>query len=153
MYASPDYLNRLWQETNRPSFVHVASWVGHGTDASLNPQSIPGLVDGEWANARVWQYAGAFNNQPCQVLGVDVDIDAANMPLAPAPGQSVAGHLIKACALKPEPNHTSPALVQAPAGGKILVLPGQATTNGEVWQRVQWTDKTGWVLASNVGTP
>jgi hypothetical protein len=155
VYGAPDFLTRLAQEANRPSFVFVASWVRHGADHSLDPQSIPGLPDDIWTANRVWQYAGAFDSIPLQVLGVDVDIDVANMPLAPAPTNGTVGgpgHLIAACALKIQPNHTCAALAHAPANARIMVLPWQATTNGELWQRVRWTDKEGWLPASNVAS-
>jgi hypothetical protein len=155
VYCVPSFVPLLVGQTNRPSFVHIASWFSHGVDHTKDPAIIPGLDNGDWVQARVWQYAGAYDSIPVRVLGLDVDIDVANIPLAPAPGQVMAsaGHLVDPCALKFEPNHTCPAVIHAPQGAAVAVLPWRATTNNEAWQRVQYGNHEGWVPAAKIRVP
>lgn len=89
-------------------------------------------------------------SDPNQISVGDVLHIPGASPSGPHPGPH-PGHLTVACALKVEPNHSCAALTQAPAHDPIMVLPWQATTNGEKWQRVRWRDKEGWVPAANVG--
>ena len=69
-------------------FVWIASWVSHGATPH-DPHAATGMPADLWGKQgqRAWQYAGAFGNQSCNVLGLNVDINVADLGcLAPAPG-------------------------------------------------------------------
>ena len=60
-----------------------------------DPHSIPLLPAELWGKPgqRAWQYAGAYDKRPCQVLGLDVDINVADVGcLANPPGGQQAHH-------------------------------------------------------------
>jgi len=93
VYANPAPLKAMAQGKVPAGFVWVASWLNHGPTPH-DPHAIPQLPNELWGRPgeRAWQYAGAFDNRPCQVLGLDVDINVADVGcLASAPGGH-AGH-------------------------------------------------------------
>jgi peptidoglycan hydrolase-like protein with peptidoglycan-binding domain len=88
IYANPAPLKAMADAKVSAEFVWVASWQNHGP-APHDPHAIPQLPGELWSKPgeRAWQYAGAFDNRPCQVLGLDVDINVADVGcLATAPG-------------------------------------------------------------------
>jgi hypothetical protein len=93
LYANPETLKAM--HGNVPAeFVWIASWVSHD-HGPHDPHSAVGVPGDQWSKPgqRAWQYAGIVGNKPCQVLGVDVDIDVADPGcLAPAPGVTPPGH-------------------------------------------------------------
>jgi hypothetical protein len=94
VYANPAPLKAMAQGKVPADFVWVASWLSHGP-APHDPHAIPQLPGELWPRPgeRAWQYAGAYDNRPCQVLGLDVDINVADLGcLAPAPGRA-HGHV------------------------------------------------------------
>ena len=93
VYANPGPLKAMSQAKVGADFVWVASWVNHGATPH-DTGHIPQLPDDLWAGngSRAWQYAGAFGGKPCRVLGVDVDINVADLGcLAKPPGKQQAG--------------------------------------------------------------
>ncbi|HET8821550.1 MAG TPA: glycoside hydrolase domain-containing protein [Thermoleophilaceae bacterium] len=93
VYANPGPLKAMAQAHVGADFVWVASWVNHGATPH-DTGHIPQLPDNLWAGngSRAWQYAGAFGGKPCQVLGVDVDINVADLGcLAKPPGPHKGG--------------------------------------------------------------
>ncbi len=87
VYANPGPLKAMAGKVPA-DFVWVASWVSHGP-AKHDPHQIPQLPRELWSRpgARAWQYAGEFGNQPCEVLGLNVDINVADLGcLAKPPG-------------------------------------------------------------------
>jgi Domain of unknown function (DUF1906) len=87
IYANPGPLTRM-HGVVPADFVWVASWVSH-VAGPRDPRGAPKMPAAMWSNPsqRAWQYAGAFGNVPCRVLGVDVDISVADLGLlAHAPG-------------------------------------------------------------------
>ncbi len=80
VYANPATLLALHQRAARPDWVWIASWVRHDADPGADPHKAASVPEENWPREgqRVWQYAGAFGNQSCQVGGVDVDIDVAD---------------------------------------------------------------------------
>ena len=88
VYANPAPLKAMAQGKVPAEFVWVASWLNHGPTPH-DPHAIPQLPHELWGKPgqRAWQYAGEFDNRPCQVLGLDVDINVADVGcLANAPG-------------------------------------------------------------------
>jgi peptidoglycan hydrolase-like protein with peptidoglycan-binding domain len=87
VYANPGPLKAMAEKVPA-DFVWVASWVSHGAEKH-DPHQVPQLPRELWSRpgARAWQYAGAYGNQPCQVLGLNVDINVADLGcLAKPPG-------------------------------------------------------------------
>ena len=96
VYANPAPLKAMAAGKVPAEFVWVASWLNHGPTPH-DPHAIPQLPNDLWGKPgeRAWQYAGEFDNRPCQVLGLDVDINVADVGcLATAPGgaQRKQGH-------------------------------------------------------------
>jgi peptidoglycan hydrolase-like protein with peptidoglycan-binding domain len=94
VYANPAPLKAMAQGKVPADFVWVASWLSHGP-APHDPHSIPQLPAELWGKPgqRAWQYAGAYDKRPCQVLGLDVDINVADVGcLASPPGGQQAHH-------------------------------------------------------------
>ena len=88
VYANPAPLKAMAQGKVPAEFVWVASWLNHGPTPH-DPHAIPQLPHELWSKPgeRAWQYAGEFDNRPCQVLGLDVDINVADVGcLATPPG-------------------------------------------------------------------
>jgi hypothetical protein len=93
VYANPGPLKAMAEANVGADFVWVASWVNHGATPH-DTGHIPQLPDELWSGngSRAWQYAGAFGGQPCRVLGVDVDINVADLGcLAKPPGPHKGG--------------------------------------------------------------
>ena len=91
VYANATPLKAMAQAKVPADFVWCASWLNHGPTPH-DPHAIPNLPNNLWGRqgARAWQYAGAFGNKPCRVLGLDVDINVADLGcLAKAPGRQV----------------------------------------------------------------
>ncbi len=86
VYAPLAFLERIWTETNRPSFAFAADWIRSAVDHGLDPEAIPGLPAGVAQGARVWQYATS------SILGTAADIDVADIPLAFIPGPTAADY-------------------------------------------------------------
>jgi hypothetical protein len=94
VYANAVPLKAMAKGNVPADFVWVASWVSHGP-AKHDPHAIPNLPPELWSRQgqRAWQYAGAFDNKPCRVLGLDVDINVADLGcLAQPPGVQQAAH-------------------------------------------------------------
>ena len=96
VYANPAPLKAMAQGKVPAEFVWVASWLNHGPTPH-DPHAIPQLPNDLWGKPgeRAWQYAGEFDKRPCQVLGLDVDINVADVGcLASPPGgaQRQPGH-------------------------------------------------------------
>ena len=94
VYANPAPLKAMAQGKVAADFVWVASWLSHGPTPH-DPHSIPQLPAELWGKPgqRAWQYAGAYDKRPCQVLGLDVDINVADVGcLANPPGGQQAHH-------------------------------------------------------------
>jgi hypothetical protein len=81
VYANPSTLKALHERAARPDWVWIASWIEHAADPGADPHRATGVPARMWSKPgqRVWQYAGAFDNKRCQVGGVDVDIDVAEV--------------------------------------------------------------------------
>ena len=91
VYANPGPLKAMAQGKVPAEFVWIASWVSHGATPH-DPHAATGMPAGLWGKQgqRAWQYAGAFGNQSCNVLGLNVDINVADLGcLAPAPGVAI----------------------------------------------------------------
>jgi hypothetical protein len=87
VYANPAPLRAMHGKVPA-DFVWAASWISHGV-VRHDPRSAPGVPAGCWPaqGQRAWQYAGAYGNSPCRVLGLDVDINVADLEcLANPPG-------------------------------------------------------------------
>ena len=96
VYANPAPLKAMAEGKVPAEFVWVASWLNHGPTPH-DPHAIPQLPAELWGKPgqRAWQYAGEFDKRPCQVLGLDVDINVADVGcLASPPGghQAQPGH-------------------------------------------------------------
>ena len=94
VYANPAPLKAMAQGKVPAEFVWVASWLNHGPTPH-DPHAIPQLPNELWGKPgeRAWQYAGEFDNRPCQVLGLDVDINVADAGcLASPPGEVQRQH-------------------------------------------------------------
>jgi peptidoglycan hydrolase-like protein with peptidoglycan-binding domain len=88
VYANPAPLIAMAKAKVPASFVWVASWVST-TASRRNPHDAKGMPANLWGEPgqRAWQYAGIINGEPCNVLGLNVDINVADLGcLAPAPG-------------------------------------------------------------------
>ena len=88
VYANPGPLKAMATGKVPCEFVWVASWVAHSAEPH-DPHSVPQMPPGLWRERgrRAWQYAGAFNGKRCEVLGLNVDINVADVGcLAKAPG-------------------------------------------------------------------
>jgi Domain of unknown function (DUF1906)/LysM domain len=96
VYANPAPLKALHERAARPEWVWVASWIRHDADAGADPHRAAGVPSSYWPRhgQRVWQYGGKIHGQPCQVGGVNVDIDVADAAcLASRNGPvTVSGH-------------------------------------------------------------
>ena len=94
IYANPVPLEAMHKGKVDADFVWVASWNSHGA-VKRDPHKIAKFPDSLWPDQgeRAWQYAGAYGGKPCRVLGLDVDINVADLGcLAPPPGGGVAHH-------------------------------------------------------------
>jgi hypothetical protein len=80
VYANISALIPLEARDDRPDWVWVAKWVKHKVDPNADPHRIPDLAHGLFPKAgqRAWQYAGAFDNVPLRINGLDVDINVAD---------------------------------------------------------------------------
>ncbi|HMJ94794.1 MAG TPA: glycoside hydrolase domain-containing protein [Thermoleophilaceae bacterium] len=88
IYANPAPLKGMSDAKVPAEFVWVASWQSH-EPAPHDPHAIPQLPHELWSKPgeRAWQYAAEFGNRKCQILGLDVDINVADVGcLATAPG-------------------------------------------------------------------
>jgi peptidoglycan hydrolase-like protein with peptidoglycan-binding domain len=92
VYANPAPLIAMAKGKVPADFVWVASWVS--TSASpRDPHDAKGMPVHLWGKRgqRAWQYAGIIGGRPCNILGLNVDINVADLGcLAPPPG-GVAG--------------------------------------------------------------
>jgi len=87
VYANPAPLRAMHGQVPA-EFVWVASWISHGV-VRHDPRAAPKVPAGFWPGQgqRAWQYAGAYGGHPCRVLGLDVDINVADLEcLASPPG-------------------------------------------------------------------
>jgi hypothetical protein len=98
VYGGVPFLADLAHQTNRPSFAFPANWIRHGFDPAIDPDHIPGLPASAYPGMRVWQYAGGPG---AQVMGLDVDFDAANFPMAPPPNGATPGRPANAPVITP----------------------------------------------------
>ena len=115
VYANPAPLKAMAEGKVPAEFVWVASWLNHGPTPH-DPHAIPQLPDELWGKPgeRAWQYAGEFDNRPCQVLGLDVDINVADVGcLATAPGARSASRVTGAGP------RLAPAWCAAAPGGRL----------------------------------
>ena len=80
VYGNLSVVIPLEARGDRPDWVWVARWVAHKVDPGADPHRIPDLANGLFSKAgqRAWQYAGAFDNVPVRVGGLDVDISVAD---------------------------------------------------------------------------
>ncbi len=88
VYANPTPLEAMAKGKVDADFVWIASWVSHGP-AAHDPHAATSMPATLWSKPgqRAWQYAGEFNGVPCEVLGLNVDINVADLGcLAPPPG-------------------------------------------------------------------
>jgi peptidoglycan hydrolase-like protein with peptidoglycan-binding domain len=88
VYANPAPLMAMAKGNVPADFVWVASWVTT-TASPRNPHDVKGMPANLWSRPgqRAWQYAGIIGGRPCNVLGLNVDINVADLGcLAPAPG-------------------------------------------------------------------
>jgi Domain of unknown function (DUF1906) len=103
VYANPAPLQAMAKGAVKADFVWIASWVNHRT-VPHDPHAATSMPAHLWAKPgqRAWQYAGEFDGVPCEVLGLNVDINVADPGcLAPPPGT-------KAATPKREPAHKRP---------------------------------------------
>jgi Rv2525c-like, glycoside hydrolase-like domain len=87
VYANPAPLRAMHGQVDA-EYVWVASWISHGV-VRHDPRAAPGVHADHWPaqGQRAWQYAGAYGNGACRVLGLDVDINVADLEcLANPPG-------------------------------------------------------------------
>ena len=92
VYANPLPLQAMARGKVPADFVWIASWVAHSAGAH-DPHAATGMPAGLWSKPgqRAWQYAGASGNRRCDVLGLNVDINVADLGcLAPPPGTAAA---------------------------------------------------------------
>jgi Domain of unknown function (DUF1906)/Putative peptidoglycan binding domain len=88
VYANPGPLIAMARAGVPASFVWVASWVSTSA-GRRNPHNAKGMPANLWGEPgqRAWQYAGIIAGKPCNVLGLNVDINVADLGcLAPPPG-------------------------------------------------------------------
>lgn len=120
--------------------------------------NIPAVADaGDWQAVRRL-VNGGDNNMEEFLLCVGL-LTGLTPPPPPPPTPKISqkisapygAHLTKDCGLKAQPNHTCDALAHAPCGAQVTVLPWQAVTNGEKWQRVRWRDTEAWVPLALIG--
>jgi Domain of unknown function (DUF1906) len=84
VYANPGPLAAmaaLKDSQQQIDFVWVASWISHARDASLRINQIHSFDSSLWSDdgCRAWQYAGSFDDQECQVMGLSVDISITDV--------------------------------------------------------------------------
>jgi peptidoglycan hydrolase-like protein with peptidoglycan-binding domain len=92
VYSNPAPLEGMAAHRVPAEFVWVAAWVSHGA-APHDPHAIPHFPGNLWSRegSRAWQYAGAYGNASCRVMGLDVDINVADLGcLAGPPGHAAA---------------------------------------------------------------
>ena len=94
VYANPAPLKDMAAGKIGADFVWVASWVSQ-TAAKHDPHHVPQLPDELWAKPgmRAWQYAGAFNGKPCEVMGFNVDINVSDPGCLAGPPGRASGKL------------------------------------------------------------
>jgi glycoside hydrolase-like protein len=123
IYANPAPL-RVMHGVVPADFVWVASWVSH-VAGPRDPRRAPQMPAAMWPNPsqRAWQYAGAFGNTPCRVLGIDVDISVADAGvLAHAPGGQPEHVLTRVAHPRPlRPGAPKTPVRPAPSGSTKLV--------------------------------
>jgi Domain of unknown function (DUF1906) len=98
VYANPGPLIAMAKAKVPASFVWVASWVST-TAGRRNPHDAKGMPANLWGDPgqRAWQYAGIINGRPCNVLGLSVDINVADLGCLapPPPGARVGASQVK----------------------------------------------------------
>jgi peptidoglycan hydrolase-like protein with peptidoglycan-binding domain len=101
VYANPAPLMAMARAKLPADFVWVASWVST-TASPRDPHEVKGMPANLWPNPgqRAWQYAGIIGGRACNVLGLNVDINVADLGcLAPVPGvrsgSSAAGNSVR----------------------------------------------------------
>ena len=125
VYANPAPLKAMAQAKVPAGFVWVASWLNHGPTPH-DPHAIPQLPDELWGKPgeRAWQYAGEFDKKPCQVLGLDVDINVADVGCLATPPGGRQMHKGKGAAWRPPHASRFPrpsgAGAHAPALGRAI---------------------------------
>jgi hypothetical protein len=136
------------------SWPYDSSWLGNAEHWILWLRELNGAIN--WFNDPLTYLGGERDTQldldylAGVFVGAIVLPDIPNPP-TPVPQAPVFMHTKSAAALKVQPNHTCTALARMPAGGNVLVHTGRTqTTNNELWQYVQYSDKQGWVLANNL---
>ncbi len=90
VYANPAPLTAMAKGKVLADFVWIASWVST-TASRRHPHEATGMPANLWRRPgqRAWQYGGIINGKPCNVLGLNVDLNVADLAcLAPAPGGS-----------------------------------------------------------------
>src|SRR5919201_446564 len=101
IYSNPHSLVALHGKV-ACDFVWVASWVSHGK-VDRDPRGAPQMPADLWPalGQRAWQTSGKGSGPPVTVLGVDVDIDVADIDcLAHAPGVQAASAPARVRALR-----------------------------------------------------
>lgn len=101
IYSNPSTLVTLHGKVPC-DFVWVASWVSHGK-VDRDPRGAPQMPNALWPahGQRAWQTSAKYSGTECLVLGVDVDIDVADVDcLAHAPGAHAAQAPVRARALR-----------------------------------------------------
>jgi Domain of unknown function (DUF1906)/LysM domain len=80
VYANPESLQALHERAAKPDWVWIASWVRTDANPDANPHDATGVPASHWGvhGQRAWQYAGALGDTPCEVGGIDVEIDVAD---------------------------------------------------------------------------
>jgi hypothetical protein len=93
LYANPGPLTAMHGKVPA-DFVWVASWVSQSFGHHPEPRLCPGLSKSMWpaVGQRAWQYAGEPHGK-CQVLGMSVDIDVADLDCLAGPPGSQIGKL------------------------------------------------------------
>jgi len=98
----------------------------------------------------------AYDNgqQDCQYDPSSVATAFGGAYLLPTTGHGetapTTAQVLQACALKVQPSHASIAIAAIPAAGQVLDFGTRVPVGPETWARIQWGDKTGFVLANNV---
>jgi peptidoglycan hydrolase-like protein with peptidoglycan-binding domain len=90
VYANPAPLAAMAKGKVLADFVWIASWVST-TASRRHPHEATGMPANLWRRPgqRAWQYGGIINGKPCNVMGLNVDLNVADLAcLAPAPGGS-----------------------------------------------------------------
>ena len=80
VYSNPRMFVPLADSADKPDWIWIAHWKRHDVNPNADPHNGPGVAAGLWGDVgqRAWQYAGAFDDLPCQVGGLNVDISVAD---------------------------------------------------------------------------